>query len=224
MRGGGESEVYICSVPSPSTLASFLVLALVVIVIPGPSVVFVIGRAMILGTKGAIQSVLGNAAGVGVQVIAVSFGVGALIASSPVFFGIVKIAGSLFLIYLGIEGIRHRRELRLELENGAAVSTRKTLVDSALVGITNAKTLVFFIASFPLFVEVGGVPPALQMLVLGAFFFVIGIASDMVWAVVAGVARAKLVASPRGLEWVRLAGGFALIVLGGYLGYYSFGF
>ena len=224
MRGGGESEVYICSVPSPSTLASFLVLALVVIVIPGPSVVFVIGRAMILGTKGAIQSVLGNAAGVGVQVIAVSFGVGALIASSPVFFGIVKIAGSLFLIYLGIEGIRHRRELRLELENGAAVSTRKTLVDSALVGITNAKTLVFFIASFPLFVEVGGVPPALQMLVLGAFFFVIGIASDMVWAVVAGVARAKLVASPRGLELVRLAGGFALIVLGGYLGYYSFGF
>lgn len=224
MRGGGASEVYICSVPSPSTLASFLVLALVVIVIPGPSVVFVIGRAMILGTKGAIQSVLGNAAGVGVQIIAVSFGVGALIASSPVFFGIVKIAGSLFLIYLGIEGIRHRRELRLELENGVAVSTRKTLVDSALVGITNAKTLVFFIATFPLFVEVGGVPPALQMLVLGAFFFVIGIASDMVWAVVAGVARAKLVASPRGLEWVRLAGGFALIVLGGYLGYYSFGF
>ena len=58
-------EVYICSVPSSSTLASFLILALVVIVVPGPSVVFVIGRAMILGTKGAIQSVLGNAAGVG---------------------------------------------------------------------------------------------------------------------------------------------------------------
>lgn len=209
--------------PSPSTLASFLVLALVVIVIPGPSVVFVIGRAMILGTKGAIQSVLGNAAGVGVQIIAVSFGVGALIASSSVFFGIVKIAGSLFLVYLGIEGIRHRRELRLELEDGAPVSTRKTLVDSSLVGITNAKTLVFFIATFPLFVEVGGAPPALQMLVLGAFFFVIGIASDMVWAVVAGSARAKLVESPHGLERVRLGGGVALIALGVYLGYYSFG-
>lgn len=209
--------------PSPSTLASFLVLALVVIVIPGPSVVFVIGRAMILGTKGAIQSVLGNAAGVGVQIIAVSFGVGTLIASSPVFFGIVKIAGSLFLIYLGIEGIRHRRELRLELEDGAPVSTRKALIDSSLVGITNAKTLVFFIATFPLFVEVGGAPPALQMLVLGAFFFVIGIASDMVWAVVAGSARAKLVESTHGLERVRLGGGVALIALGGYLGYYSFG-
>jgi threonine/homoserine/homoserine lactone efflux protein len=59
------------------------------------------------------------------------------------------------------------------------------------------------------------------MLILGAFFFVIGIASDMVWAVVAGTARAKLVASPRGLEWVRLGGGVALALLGLYLGYYS---
>ena len=207
--------------PSSSTLASFLVLALVVIVVPGPSVVFVIGRAMILGTKGAIQSVLGNAAGVGVQIVAVSLGVGVLIASSPVFFGLVKIAGSLFLVYLGIEGIRNRKNLRLELDSAAVVSTRKTLVDSSIVGITNAKTLVFFIASFPLFVEEGGFAPPIQMLILGGIFFVIGIASDMVWAVVAGVARAKLVASPRGLEWVRLGGGVALTLLGLYLGYYS---
>ncbi len=82
--------VYICLVPSASTLASFLVLALVVIVVPGPSVVFVISRAMILGTKGAIQSVLGNAAGVGVQIVAVSLGVGVLIASSPMMFALVK--------------------------------------------------------------------------------------------------------------------------------------
>jgi len=208
-------------VPSPSTLASFLVLALVVIVVPGPSVVFVIGRAMILGTKGAIQSVLGNAAGVGVQIVAVSLGVGVLIASSPAFFAVVKIAGSLFLVYLGIEGIRHHKDLRLELHSSGTVSTRKTLVDSSLVGITNAKTLVFFIATFPLFVEEGGYAPPIQMLILGAIFFVIGIASDMMWAVVAGVARARLVASPRGLEWVRFGGGVALILLGLYLGYYS---
>jgi len=208
-------------VPSSSTLASFLVLAIVVIVVPGPSVVFVIGRAMILGTKGAIQSVLGNAAGVGVQIVAVSLGVGVLIASSPVFFGLVKIAGSLFLVYLGIDGIRHRKDLRLELHSAAVVSTRKTLVDSSIVGITNAKTLVFFIASFPLFVEEGGFAPPIQMLILGGIFFVIGIASDMVWAVVAGVARARLVASPRGLEWVRFGGGVALTLLGVYLGYYS---
>lgn len=179
---------------------------------------------MILGTKGAIQSVLGNAAGVGVQIVAVSLGVGVLIASSPVIFGIVKIVGSLFLVYLGIDGIRHRKDLRRELTSAASVSTRKTLVDSSIVGITNAKTLVFFIATLPLFVEQEGFAPPIQMLILGGLFFVIGIASDMVWAVAAGGARARLVASPRGLEWVRLAGGVALALLallGLYLGYYS---
>ena len=221
MPGEWLVRVYICEVPSSSTLASFLVLALVVIVVPGPSVVFVIGRAMILGTKGAIQSVLGNAAGVGVQIVAVSLGVGVLIASSPVIFGIVKVVGSLFLVYLGVEGIRHRKDLRLELDSQVVTSTRKTLVDSAIVGITNAKTLVFFIATLPLFVEQGGLSPAVQMLILGALFFVIGIASDMVWAVAAGVARQRLVDSPRGLEWVRFGGGVALALLGLYLGYYS---
>ena len=213
--------VYICLVPSASTLASFLVLALVVIVVPGPSVVFVIGRAMILGTKGAIQSVLGNAAGVGVQIVAVSLGVGVLIASSPMMFAVVKIAGSLFLVYLGIEGIRHRKDLRLELANQAITSTRKTLLDSSVVGITNAKTLVFFIATLPLFVDPDGVAPAIQMLILGGIFFVIGIASDCVWAVAAGIARDRLIASPQGLERVRLGGGVALVLLGIYLGYYS---
>ncbi len=213
--------VYICQVPSASTLASFLVLALVVIVVPGPSVVFVISRAMILGTKGAIQSVLGNAAGVGVQIVAVSLGVGVLIASSPVLFALVKIAGSLFLVYLGIEGIRHRKDLRLELANQTVISARKTLLDSSFVGITNAKTLVFFIATLPLFVDSEGVTPAIQMLILGGIFFAIGIASDSVWAVAAGIARDRLIASPQGLERVRLGGGVALVLLGIYLGYYS---
>ena len=215
-------RVYIGLVPSASTLASFLVLALVVIVVPGPSVVFVIGRAMILGTKGAIQSVLGNAAGVGVQIVGVSLGVGVLIGSSPMMFAVVKIAGSLFLVDLGIEGIRHRKDLRLELANQAITSTRKALLDSSVVGITNAKTLVFFIATLPLFVDPDGVAPAIQMLILGGIFFVIGIASDSVWAVAAGVARDRLIESPQGLERVRLGGGVALVLLGIYLGYYSF--
>ncbi len=75
------------------------------------------------------------------------------------------------------------------------------------MGITNAKTLVFFIATLPLFVDPDGVAPAIQMLILGGIFFEIGIASDSVWAVAAGVARDRLIASPQGLERVRLGGG-----------------
>jgi len=153
--------------------------------------------------------------------VEVSLGMGVLIAPSPAVFGLVEFGGFLLVLYLGRDGIRHRKDLRLELTSAAIVSTRKTLVDSSIVGITNAKTLVFFIATLPLFVEQEGFAPPVQMLILGGLFFVIGIASDMVWAVVAGVARARLVASPRGLEWVRLAGGLALALLGLYLGYYS---
>jgi threonine/homoserine/homoserine lactone efflux protein len=208
-------------VPETTALVSFMVLALVVIVVPGPSVVFVIGRAMILGTKGAVLSVLGNALGVGVQIVAVALGVGAVVSSSPVLFGIVKIVGAGFLIYLGIEGIRHRRVFATEHNTGGAVSTQRLMVDSSIVGITNAKTLVFFIASFPLFVDPARGSVVVQMLVLGGFFWVVGIASDLVWAVAAGSARAWLSRSASRLEWVRLGGGVALMGLGAYLGYYS---
>lgn len=209
--------------PETAALLSFMVLALVVIVVPGPSVVFVIGRAMILGTRGAVISVLGNGIGVGIQILAVALGVGAVVSQSEVLFNVVKVVGAGFLIYLGIEGIRHRRVFAQSQDNAPSVSTRRLLLDSSVVGITNAKTLVFFIASFPLFVDPawGSVP--LQMLVLGGFFWVVGIASDSVWAVAAGSARAWLSRSATRLEWVRAGGGLALIGLGGYLGLYSLG-
>lgn len=207
--------------PETTALLSFMVLALVVIVVPGPSVVFVIGRAMILGTKGAVLSVLGNALGVGVQIVAVALGVGAVVSSSPVLFAIVKVVGAGFLIYLGIEGIRHRRVFATTEDTARSVSTRRLMVDSSVVGITNAKTLVFFIASFPLFVNPERGSVIVQMLILGAFFWVVGIASDLVWAVAAGSARQWLSSSVSRLEWVRIAGGIALMGLGAYLGYYS---
>jgi threonine/homoserine/homoserine lactone efflux protein len=108
-------------------------------------------------------------------------------------------------------------------ENEPAVSTSRLLVDSSVVGITNAKTLVFFIASFPLFVDPARGSVIVQMLVLGGFFWVVGITSDLVWAVAAGSARAWLSRSATRLEWVRAGGGLALIGLGASLGLYSLG-
>jgi threonine/homoserine/homoserine lactone efflux protein len=221
VTGEQSSEAYDCPVPSTSSLVSFLLVALVVIVVPGPSVVFVIGRAMILGTKGAVLSVLGNAAGVGVQIVAVALGVGALVYASPTAFFVIKLVGAGFLIYLGVHGILHRKDFSAQVENGRPTSTLRVLLDSSAVGITNAKTLVFFIATFPLFVNPAGVSIVLQMLFLGGLFFVIGIASDIVWAVAAGKARHWFSRSASRLAGVRLAGGVALIGLGAYLGYYS---
>jgi threonine/homoserine/homoserine lactone efflux protein len=216
-----SAKPYAYPVQETTALLSFMVLALVVIVVPGPSVVFVIGRAMILGTRGAVLSVLGNAIGVGVQIVAVALGVGVVVSSSPVLFGIVKVVGAGFLVYLGVEGIRHRKLFAEGSETARGTSTGHVLRESSIVGITNAKTLVFFIAAFPLFVDPSRGSVIVQMLILGAFFWVVGIASDLVWAVAAGSARAWLSSSASRLEWVRIAGGIALIGLGAYLGVYS---
>ena len=201
---------------SAADLTGFLIVALVVIVIPGPSVVYTIGRALVLGRRAAVLSVLGNAIGVGFQIIAVALGLGALIARSAELFFLVKVFGALFLVYLGLSAIRHRKAAldATIIENPP--KTKKIILESMVVGITNAKTIVFFLAAFPQFVTAGG-SPILQMLFMGLLFSVIGIASDSVWAIAAGTARQWLTSSVSRLAVVRGGGGVALAGLGIYM-------
>ena len=207
--------------PSLSNLTGFLLIALVVIVIPGPSVVYTIGRALVLGRRAAVLSVLGNAIGVGFQIVAVAFGLGALIAQSAELFFFVKIFGALFLIYLGLSAIV-KRKAKLDttvIENPPR--TRRILLESMVVGITNAKTIVFFLAAFPQFISPGE-SPVTQMLFMGLLFSIIGVASDSVWAIAAGTARDWLTASLGRLATVRAGGGAALTGLGVYMTYEAF--
>ena len=201
---------------SAADLTGFLIVALVVIVIPGPSVVYTIGRALVLGKKAAILSVLGNAIGVGFQIIAVALGLGALITQSPELFFLVKVIGALFLVYLGISAIWHRKAALDTKVLEAPPKTKRIILESMVVGITNAKTIVFFLAAFPQFVTQGG-SPTLQMLFMGLLFSVIGIASDSVWAVAAATAREWLTSSIGRLAMVRAGGGLALMGLGIYM-------
>jgi threonine/homoserine/homoserine lactone efflux protein len=197
-------------------LIAFTLASVVIVAIPGPSVLFVIGRALVLGRAGALLSVLGNAAGVFIQVILVAAGLGVLIEQSVVLFTIVKFAGAAFLVYLGVQAIRHRKS-RLAADRAPAGSTRRVLGESFIVGISNPKTVVFFIAVLPQFVapEVGWVPG--QMLLFGAIFLVIGIALDSVWALAAGAARDWFGRSPRRIAGLSATGGAAMIALGGSL-------
>ena len=207
--------------PSLSNLTGFLLIALVVIVIPGPSVVYTIGRALVLGRRAAVLSVFGNAIGVGFQIIAVALGLGALIAQSAELFFFVKIFGALFLIYLGLSAIVKRKAVldTTVIENPPR--TRRILLESMVVGITNAKTIVFFLAAFPQFIS-PGVSPVTQMLFMGLLFSIIGVASDSVWAIAAGTAREWLTSSLGRLAAVRAGGGIALTGLGVYMTYEAF--
>ena len=204
--------------PSAANILGFTLLAIVIIVVPGPGVLFAVGRALVLGTKPALLSVLGNALGVGVQIVVVALGLGVLIQSSPEAFFVIRVAGALMIGYLGIRAILHRRQ---SLEDGPdKPHSRSTILkESVVVGLTNAKTLVFFLAALPSFVSVEDGNPIIQMLLLGLIFSIIGIASDSVYAVAAGRARDWLATSEQRLATFRGLGGLALTLLGVYMLY-----
>lgn len=201
--------------PSSSNLIGFLLLAIVIIVVPGPSVLFAIGRALVLGTKLAVISVLGNALGVGLQIVVVSLGLGVIIQQSPPVFFAIKIIGALTITYLGVRAFLDRG--KLEILDDSSSSSSTVIKQSIVVGITNAKTFVFFVAALPSFVSPADGNPVIQMLFLGLVFSVIGIASDMVYAISAGKARDWLSTSEERLKVFRGAGGIALALLGLYM-------
>ncbi|SFB21425.1 Threonine/homoserine/homoserine lactone efflux protein [Amycolatopsis marina] len=200
-----------------SQLAAFAALTFVMIVIPGPSVLFAISRALTVGRRDALITVAGNAAGVYVQVVAVAFGLGALVERSATVFTVIKLLGAGYLVYLGVQAIRHRRSLHGALHAGGEVRrTRalRVLWDGFVVGFANPKSIVFLAAVLPQFVDpaAGAVPP--QILILGIALPVIALLSDSAWALVAGTARTWFAHSPRRLELVGGSGGLMMIGLG----------
>ncbi len=203
--------------PSSSALIGFSLAALVLIAIPGPSVLFVIGRSLALGRRAGLLSVVGNELGALVLVIAVALGVGSIIAESIVLFTIIKIVGALYLAYLGYSAIRHRNEVAATAESAGSSSAGRALWEGAIVGATNPKSIVFFVAVLPQFVsyENGSVP--LQMFILGAIFTVIALISDGIWALAAGTAREWFARSPQRMSRLRATGGGMMIALGGIL-------
>jgi len=200
-------------IPAANLLA-FSLTALLLVLLPGPSVLFTIGRALALGRRAALLSVLGNAAGMYVQVILVSLGLGVLLEQSIVLMTVVKFLGAALLIYLGIQAIRHRHDAAKVVAEARPIGTLRTLLEGGFVGVTNPKTIVFFLAILPQFVVSGTTPLPLQMLLLGAIFIAIGIIFDSLYAIGAGAARDWFGTSPSRLANLGVAGGVAMIGLG----------
>jgi threonine/homoserine/homoserine lactone efflux protein len=152
-----------------------------------------------------------------VQILAVAFGAGAVLAQSPIAFFAVKLLGAVFLIYLGFDAYRHRRD-PIELADSETYSRKRILSQSFVVGITNPKTIVFFLAAFPQFVSPGE-SPIVQMLFMGLIFSVIGFFSDSAWALAAGSARHWFGRSQNRIALLRGSGGVALGLLGLYMAF-----
>ncbi|MFC5929919.1 LysE family translocator [Cryobacterium melibiosiphilum] len=200
------------------TLLAFSLAAIAIVVLPGPTVLFVIGRSLALGKRGGLLSVLGNALGLIPVIIAVAFGLGTLVTQSAVLFLIVKLAGAVYIVYLGVQAIRHRRTA--SGISGAAMlpkSPWRLLREGFLVGISNPKSIVFFVAVLPQFVDYSAGAVPLQLATLGLVFVVLALIGDSTWALAAGSARDWFASSPKRVERLGATGGVMMIGLGGAL-------
>lgn len=200
---------------SSEQVLAFGLAAFVIIAVPGPSVLFVIARALTYGRGVAVASVVGNSIGLLVVMVLVAVGLGAVVARSAVVFDVVKYAGAAYMVWLGIQAFRHRRGMRVvegTVTTGlpVAVAVRQGFV----VGVSNPKAFMMFAAVLPQFVAPANGHVTVQMLVLGSLAFLIGLGSDSVWALLASRLRDWFNASPARGRALGAAGGASMVGLG----------
>lgn len=199
-----------------SHLAAFLVTVYVLILIPGPSVLFVVSRGVALGRRAALATVIGNTTGLLFQLVLVVVGLGSILASSDTVYTAIKLVGGAYLVILGLRSIRDRKQLAVVLAPTAVAPHRLgTIVrEGFIVGATNPKGLIIFTAVLPEFIDRSLGHPTLQLATLGVVCAVIAVLSDGSWAIASGTARAWLGRSPRRLERLSAGGGVTMIALG----------
>jgi threonine/homoserine/homoserine lactone efflux protein len=209
--------------PPTDRLLAFVALATVIIVIPGPSVLFVLGRALAHGRRTALLSVVGNTCGSLLLVGGIALGLGPLLAGSALALTVLKLGGAAYLVHLGVRAYRQRGTLVAAFEAVAPAERRaapqgdlRTLGQGLVVGVSNPKTLVFYAAVLPQFVArgQGTAPVPLQLLALGLIFNLIALTCDSAWGLASSAARSWFARSPRRLRAVGGAGGLAMIGLG----------
>ncbi|GIJ64279.1 LysE family translocator [Virgisporangium aurantiacum] len=196
-------------------LAAFVAMAFVIIVIPGPSVLFVIGRALSYGRRIALITVAGNTAGAYLALALVALGVGSVVERSLVAFTVLKLLGAAYLVYLGVQAFRHRRTALSPVPDAEPVQgTWRTLWQGLIVGVSNPKSFVFYAAVLPQFVDRSAGHVTVQMLLLGLCFTLMALVCDGLWGLTAAGARNWFARSPRRLAAVGGTGGLAMIGLG----------
>ncbi len=202
--------------PTSSQWLAFLVASILFIQVPGPSLLFTIGRALSVGRREALLSVCGNALGIALQTVFVALGLGAIVAASATAYSVLKLAGAAYVVYLGVQAIRHRADARLALEGMRPTGARQShpVRIGFVVGLTNPKTIVYFAAFLPQFVNEGAGSTGAQVALLGAVFAVMCVMSDSVWALAASRARDWFARRPSRLDSLGLAGGLSMVGLG----------
>jgi threonine/homoserine/homoserine lactone efflux protein len=199
-------------------ILTFGLAAFIIIVIPGPSVVFTIGRALAYGRGVALATVVGNTLGLITIVLLVALGLGVVVQESIVVFTVLKLAGAAYLVWLGFEAVRRRKEFLsadgLDPLAGTRMTWTRAVRQGYVVGASNPKGYMMLAAVLPQFVDRGEGHVQLQMLMLGLLATTIGLLSDSVWAIIASQLRLWFNSSPKRGEAMGTVGGVSMIGLG----------
>jgi threonine/homoserine/homoserine lactone efflux protein len=198
--------------PAGGTVAVFALAAVALILLPGPAMLFLIARGIGHGRKVAMVSAVGVDSATAVFVLCAAVGLTALLASSAMAFTVVRVAGAAYLGYLGVRALRG---------NGPDLTATRTAGSAGrayrqgfLVGITNPKVALFFLAFLPQFVDPARGAASTQILVLGAIFTLIGLTFDLGYAAAAGTLGGWLHRRPRLASRQRYVTGTLYLALG----------
>lgn len=199
-----------------ANLAEFIYASVAIMLAPGPSVMFTIARAVAWGRGTAILTVLGNSMGMLILSLVIAVGLGPLLQRSELLLIFVQVLGGAYLIYLGIDALKHRR---LHAADMVAINELKpakpqVVKQGFMVGVLNPKALVFFSAIFPQFVDASVGSITIQMIWFGVIFAALAFLLDGMWAVVVGGSRDWFANSQSRLVALRTMGGVVMLLLG----------
>jgi threonine/homoserine/homoserine lactone efflux protein len=199
-------------IPDGSTLGLFVLAALALLLVPGPSVLYIVTRSIEQGRSAGLVSVVGVHLGSLVHITAAAIGLSSLLVSSALAFNVVKYLGAAYLVFLGIRALL-TKEVPEDVEVRPA-PLRKLLRQGAVVNVLNPKTALFFLAFLPQFVDPQAGMPALQIVFFGLVFVALGFVTDGLYAVLAGTAGNWLRASRGWYAMRRYVSGSVFIGLG----------
>ena len=198
--------------PAADSLLAFAVASVVLLMIPGPAVLYVVNRSVSDGRSVALASVGGLELGNLVHALAATAGLSAVIATSATAFSIVKWAGAVYLIGVGTLTLLRRPDA-LSVEGGH-LSYRRAFAQGVIVNVLNPKVALFFLSYLPQFVEPSRGPAWSQVLVLGLTFVVLGLCTDSLWAIATSTLRTVLLRG-RSLPFIRRwVSGSVFVMLG----------
>jgi len=200
----------------PTHIWEYVIAATLIILVPGPSVLFTVARAIAWGRLIAVATVVGNGLGMYLISIAVALGLGPILQHSPLAYHAVQWFGGAYLIYLGYVAIKesavHAEDMRSVTESRPSIA--KTIREGFVVGVLNPKSEVFFAAILPQFIDRQRGNLSAHLICLGTIFAVIAITSDSLWGILAGTFRKWLSTDVKRLIRMRVTGGIVMILLG----------